>query len=198
MKKKTASVEVSRPAPAAERIRRSARQLFYDHGIRAVGVDAIVAGAGVTKPTLYRSFSSKDDLTASYLHDYEAEFWACFDAAVAAHPSDPRAQILAYFDKLIESTKRPGPYRGCGLSNALVEYPESDHPARKVAVAHKRELRARLATMARDMGARDPDALGDGLLLLLEGAFMSGQIFGRDGPAPHLREMADRLIAGSL
>ena len=74
----------ARPAPAADRIRRSARELFYLRGIRAVGVDAIVAEAGVTKPSLYRSFPSKDELAASYLRDYEAEFWRRFDAAVQA------------------------------------------------------------------------------------------------------------------
>ncbi|SAI55451.1 TetR family transcriptional regulator [Bordetella ansorpii] len=187
-----------RPAPAAERIRKSARQLFYHQGIRAVGVDAIVAEAGVTKPSLYRSFSSKDELAASYLRDYEGEFWARLDAAAAAHPGDPRAQILAYFEGLTSRATAPGCYRGCGLSNAVVEYPEADHPARQVAVAHKRELRRRLVDMARDMGARDPQALGDGLLLLLEGTFVSGQIFGADGPARHLREIADRLIEASL
>ncbi|WP_144635235.1 TetR/AcrR family transcriptional regulator [Bordetella genomosp. 13] len=187
-----------RPAPAADRIRKSARELFYHHGIRAVGVDAIVAEAGVTKPSLYRSFSSKDELAASYLRDYEGEFWARLDATVARHPGDPRAQILAYFSGLTERTRTPGCYRGCGLSNAAVEYPEPDHPARQVAVAHKQELRRRLAGMARDMGARDPQALGDGLLLLLEGAFVTGQIFGGNGPATHLREVAERLIEASL
>ena len=195
---KPASDTAPRPAPAAERIRKSARQLFYHHGIRAVGVDAIVAEAGVTKPSLYRSFSSKDELAASYLRDYESEFWARLDATAARHPGDPRAQILAYFSGLIERTQTPGCYRGCGLSNAAVEYPEPDHPARQVAVAHKQELRRRLTGMAREMGARDPQALGDGLLLLLEGAFVSGQIFGGNGPATHLREVAERLIDASL
>jgi AcrR family transcriptional regulator len=198
MARTTPRAGVGRPATAAERIRRSASQLFYDRGIRAVGVDAIVADAGVTKPTLYRSFSSKDDLTASYLRDSHDEFWSCFESALAPYPGDPRAQILAYFDKLAATTEQASPYRGCGLSNALVEYPDPDHPAHQVAVAHKRELRERLASMADEMGARDPEVLGDGLLLLLEGAFMSGQIFGRGGPTPRLREMANRLIAASL
>jgi AcrR family transcriptional regulator len=198
MTRKTLLAGVARPAPAAERIRRSARQLFYDHGIRAIGVDAIVAEAGVTKPTLYRSFSSKDDLTSTYLRDYETEFWGCFNSAAEAHLGDPREQLLAYFDKLAESTRKEIPYRGCGLSNALVEYPEADHPAHKVALAHKRELRMRLSAMARDMGACDPEVLGDGLLLLLEGAFMSGQIFGDNGPTLRLRETASLLIEASL
>ena len=68
-----------------------ARDLFYRDGIRAVGVDEIVRQAGVTKPSLYRSFPSKDELAASYLRQYEQEFWARFDQSVAAHPGDPQA-----------------------------------------------------------------------------------------------------------
>jgi hypothetical protein len=72
-------------------------------------------------------------------------------------------------------------YRGCGLTNAAVEYPEPNHPARAVAVEHKRELRRRLNAMAAGMGAEDPEALADGLLLLIEGAFVSSQLFGAGG-----------------
>lgn len=182
---------------AAERILKSARQLFYRRGIRAVGVDEIVAAAGVTKPSLYRSYPSKDELAASYLRLYEQEFWARFDAAVSRHPGDPRAQILDYLEVLTGRIAHPD-YRGCGLTNAAVEYPAPDHPARHVALENKIELRRRLRLMAREMGARDPDKLGDGLLLLLEGTYASGQLFGDDGPAQALAEIAERLIDASV
>ena len=187
----------ARPGRAADRIRSSARDLFYHQGIRAVGVDAVVAEAGVTKPSLYRAFASKDELAAAYLCDFEAEFWHRFEAAVKAHPGDPRAQILAYFKGLARRTGLPG-YRGCGLTNACVEYPEPDHPARQVAVANKRKVRERLVGMAREMGAPDPEALGDGLQLLLEGAYASSQILGARGPVCHLAAVAARLIDASL
>lgn len=198
MASKTADTRPAAKQPlAADRIRKTAREMFYRDGIRAVGVDAIVNEAGVTKPSLYRSFSSKDELAAAYLRDYDAEFWNRFDAACAAHPGDPRAQILAYLSGLGARAVQSG-YRGCGLTNAAVEYPESDHPARVVAVAHKAQLRTRLAAMAREMGAADPDALGDGLLLLLEGAFVSSQLFGQGGPAGRVAQMADKLIEAHL
>lgn len=192
-----AGAPAERAPRAADRIRRTARELFYREGIRAVGVDEIVARAGVTKPSLYRSFSSKDELAASYLRDYEGEFWARFDAAVAAHPGDPRAQLREFFARLAGRATRPG-YRGCGLTNAAVEYPEAGHPARRVAEAHKRALRDRLAAMAKAMGAAEPAVLADGILLLLEGAYASGQLFGPDGPARSVAVAADRLIEASL
>jgi AcrR family transcriptional regulator len=182
---------------AAERIRETARDLFYREGIRAVGVDEIVTRAGVTKPSLYRSFSSKDALAVSYLRDYSGEFWQRFDAAVAAHPGDPRAQILDYLGGLGRRAQRRS-YRGCGISNAAVEYPLHEHPARAFAEEHKRELRQRLTEMAEEMGAANPRVLADGLLLLLEGTFICGQLFTEEGPAASAAETADRLIEASL
>ncbi|SIT29432.1 TetR/AcrR family transcriptional regulator [Achromobacter sp. MFA1 R4] len=187
----------AKPLPAADRIRKTAREMFYRDGIRAVGVDAIVTQAGVTKPSLYRSFSSKDELAATYLRDYDAEFWARFDAACAAHPGDPRAQLLEYLRGMAARAVQNG-YRGCGLTNAAVEYPDSDHPARAVAVAHKQELRRRLNAMTAGMGASDPEALADGLLLLIEGAFVSSQLFGQGGPAGRVAEMAHKLIQAHM
>lgn len=182
---------------AAERILTTARDLFYRVGIRAVGVDEIVERAGVTKPSLYRSFHSKDELAGAYLRRYEEEFWARFDEAVASHPGDPRAQIRDYFSGVGERATKHG-YRGCGMTNAAVEYPEPETPARQVSAANKHELRRRFTAMAAEMGAGDPVALGDGLLLLLEGAYVSGQLFGEGGPAGSLARVADQLIAASL
>jgi len=193
---KSAKTEEPPPARprATDRIRHAARELFYRQGIRAVGVDEIVTSAGVTKPSLYRGFASKDELAAAYLRDFDTGFWKRFDAAVAAHPGDPRAQLRSYLEGLARRATKAS-YRGCGLTNAAIEYPEAGHPARLVAEANKRALRQRLTEMAATMGAAEPDVLGDGLLLLMEGAFASGQLFGEDGPARSVAEIADKLIA---
>lgn len=185
-----------RQPAAAKRILDVARDLFYRQGIRAIGVDEIVRTAGVAKPSLYRAFSSKDELAASYLRQYDREFWERFDDAVAAHPGDPRAQILAFLTRVGQRTQTPA-YRGCGMTNAAVEYPQADHPARRVSEDNKRELRRRLREMARGMGAADADTLGDGLLLLIEGAYISGQLFGAGGPAQAVARNAELLIDAS-
>lgn len=178
---------------AAERILSTAGELFYREGTRAVGVDEIVAKAGATKPSLYRAFESKDQLIAAYLKGEADRFWAGFDEAVAAHPEDPKAQILAYFESLGARAVKAG-YRGCGLTNAAVEYPEPTHPGRVVSVEHKQELRERLRGMAKAMGARKPKKLADSLLLLIEGVFVTSQLFGAEGPAGAARGAAQALI----
>ncbi|HEX9447165.1 MAG TPA: helix-turn-helix domain-containing protein [Dongiaceae bacterium] len=187
----------ARPLKAADRIRQTARDLFYQQGIRAVGVDEIVAQAGVTKPSLYRSFASKDDLAAACLVDYDRDFWIKFDAAVAAHPGNPRAQLIAYMTGLAQRATQNG-YRGCGMTNAAVEYPGPTNPAHMVSLRNKQELRRRLRLMAAEMGAKLPDQLGDGLLLLLEGSYASGQLFGEGGPAGQLPAVAATLIDAAI
>jgi AcrR family transcriptional regulator len=178
---------------AGERIREAARDLFYQQGIRAVGVDEIVARAGVTKPSLYRSFASKDELAAVCLRDRSDDYLRRFDAAMAAYPEDPRAGFIAWLEQLSQRATKPD-YRGCALTNAAVEYPERKHPARLVAAANKREFRAKLKTAATAMGAPEPAMLGDALLLLIEGAYASGQLFGADGPARVVTHAAEALI----
>jgi AcrR family transcriptional regulator len=178
---------------AAERILTTASELFYREGARAIGVDEIVKRAGATKPSLYRAFESKDQLIAAYLAGEGEGFWRYFNAALDAHPGDPRAQILGFFDALGERAQRPG-YRGCALTNAAVEYPAADHPGRTVSVEHKRELREKLRGLTREMDARKPKKLADALLLLIEGVYVSSQLFGPDGPAGAARGAAEALI----
>lgn len=192
---RTPPVKGQKPERASEKLLGVARRLFYRDGIRAVGVDAIVEAAGVTKPSLYRSFASKDALAAAYLGAYDRDFWVRFDAAMDAHPGDPRAQILDYFAGLALRTADPA-HRGCGMTNAAVEFPDGGNPARNVCEVNKRELRRRLREKAVEMGG--DDRLGDGLFLLFEGAHISSQLFPADKPSASIVEIADRLISASL
>lgn len=178
---------------AADRILSTAGELFYREGSRAIGVDEIVARAGATKPSLYRAFGSKDQLIAAYLEGQGQHMWSFVEAAVAAHPDDPRAQLLAYMEGLGERTTKKT-YRGCGLSNAAVEYPDAEHPGRTVAVAYKTKMRGWLRDCAKAMDARKPKRLADELMLLIEGAFITAQLFGPDGPAGAARGAAEALI----
>jgi AcrR family transcriptional regulator len=195
-RKQTAPANAPQPPRAAERIRASARELFYREGIRAVGVDEIVNRAGVTKPSLYRAFPSKDDLAAAYLFDYDREFWPRFEKPGGKNQPDARAQVLAYIRELANRAVKDG-YRGCGLSNAAVEYPGHTHPARLVAETHKKALRQRLRELGAEMGARDPRMLGDALMLLIEGVYVTGQQ-SASGPAQSALAAATALIDASV
>jgi AcrR family transcriptional regulator len=195
--KSSPAPDAEAPRRAADRIRDTAFDLFYREGIRAIGVEEIVTRAGVTKPSLYRAYESKDELIADYLRDYDVRFCQRFEAPSAEHPDDPKGQLLAYLDALALRASTEG-YRGCGLTNAVIEYPDPAHPAHQVAVDSKHALRERLREMCHGMGARDADELADSLLLLIEGCYVSGQAFGAGGPARMLGVAARRLIEAAL
>jgi AcrR family transcriptional regulator len=180
--------------PPRERIIAVASDLFYRHGIRAVGVDSIAEAAGTNKMTLYRHFRSKDELVADYLRRLAADADKFWDGLEAAHPNDVKAQLRAWLQamgKAVNDSKE----RGCALANAAVELPDRDHPARKVIEEHKNHQRDRLIGLCRDAGADEPEMLADELFLLLEGARVSAQSLGPTGPSSRLARMGEAFMA---
>jgi AcrR family transcriptional regulator len=177
-----------------DRIMETASDLFYRHGIRAVGVDAIACEAGTNKMSFYRHFASKDELVAEYLRGAERKGLLWWDETVAAHAGNPRLQVETLFDMLVESNCEEDS-RGCALANAAVEITEPDHPARPVIEKFKAGMRRRFRELARDMEARDPNALGDALMLLWEGAYLTRVTMGADGPVQGAAKAARALIA---
>jgi AcrR family transcriptional regulator len=191
------NVEVIPTAPkerVRDRIMRTATELFYQRGIRAVGVDTIATEAGTNKMSFYRSFASKDDLVAEYLREEERDGWKSWDETIAAHAGDPRAQVEALFDMLVSSACTDES-RGCPLANAAVEITEPSHPARPVIEKYKMEMRRRFRELAQQMRARDPDALGDALMLLWEGSYLARLTLGLTGPVQGATQAAHALIA---
>jgi AcrR family transcriptional regulator len=179
--------------PPRERILAAARDLFYRHGIRAVGVDAIAESAGTNKMTLYRHFVSKDALVADYLRGLASEELGAWDVLDAQHPGDPKAQLRSWLARMGEHAADPAE-RGCALANAAVEIPEKEHPARCVIETHKNAYRDRLVALCRAAGARQPDALADELFLLLEGARVCCQSLGPGGPGSKLVQLGETII----
>jgi AcrR family transcriptional regulator len=181
-----------------DRIFDTACELFYRHGIRSVGVDAIAAEAGTNKMSFYRSFPSKDDLVAEYLREQQREVWEHWNAIMAAHPGNPRRQIEALFEAHLVTVKDKA-CRGCALGNAAVEIADDDDVLSKLVRHFKKEVRRRLRKLSHDMGARDPDALGDGLMLLMDGSYFTRLVFpGNSGPIASLMPAVRALIASQL
>ena len=186
------------PAPprrsAAERLCEVAGELFYRRGIRAVGVDEIVTETGLTKPTLYRNFASKDELVSTCLQARRDAMGARLEAIAGRLADDPAGHLRAIVRLFADDIAEPD-FRGCGVMNAAVEFPEADHPVRRITEGCKAEMRARLAELTRAMAVDDPDTLADGLVLLIEGASTSRHISGSQGPSAALVKAADALIA---
>jgi AcrR family transcriptional regulator len=181
------------PLKPRERIISTARDLFRKHGIRGIGVDAIVDVAGTNKMTLYRHFGSKDDLVVACLSAVAREAESIWDGFEAAHPGDPLAQLHAWVRCGAECAGGDG--RGCDLVNAAVELAEGDHPARCVIEAFKSAQRERLARLCRSAGIAKPDLLADALSLLLEGARVNRQSAGVEGPCARFIAIGEAVIA---
>ena len=189
----TAPADQNRPAPR-ERIVAAACDLFYRHGIRAVGVEAIAEAAGTNKMTLYRHFSSKDELVAECLRRVAAKADAVWDRIAADHPDDPRAQLNGWVAAMAGHLASADE-RGCAMCNAAVELPDRTHPARGVIEAFKSGQRERLARLCAAAGAAHAELLADELFLLVEGARVSLQSVGPEGPAARFACMAEAMIA---
>lgn len=178
---------------ARERILETAGELFYREGMRAVGIDTIIARSGVAKMSLYRNFASKDDLICAYLEDTEGKFWSWWDSVAARHPDDPRARLKALFASLGKWAAHPK-FRGCPFINTTVEFRDTDHPGRAIAERHTRAVRGRLRDVAAAAGARDPETLAEHLLLLMQGAYAGGRTLGPEVAARAIPAAAAVLI----
>lgn len=191
-KKKNLSGRKTRKRPAADKVLRSASELFYRNGIAATGVDTVVEHAGVAKRTLYNNFGGKDELVAAYLRDRD-ERWCVSLKETTDRYEDPKGRLLAVFEAYGEWLVSDG-YRGCAFINAASEIAKADHPAREIALAHKKRVKEHLATLAKEAGLRDPGALAEKLLLLLEGAMVTASMRKSHEPLNVARNMARDLV----
>jgi len=187
------SIEKDSVAPR-ERILAAAGALFYRHGIRAVGVEAIAEAARTNKMTLYRHFASKDELVAEYLRQSAKAADSCWDRYAQAHPGDAPAQLRAWLEEM-SAHMASNDERGCPLVNAAVELPEKGHPARRVIEECKSQQRARLVALCSAAGLSEPELLADELNLLLEGARVTAQSIGAAGLGARLTRMSEAVIA---
>ncbi|SMF79252.1 transcriptional regulator, TetR family [Azospirillum oryzae] len=182
--------------PARDRILDTAAELFYREGIRAVGIDTIIAKSGVAKMSLYRNFESKDDLVCAYLERSIAQHSAWWDRVVARHPGDPRAQMKALFVALAHWIDHPK-FQGCPFTSAAAELRDPANPARALALTHKRMVRDRLHALAVAAGADDPDRLCAQLQLLMEGAYAAGRALDLGPSNDAVASAAAALIDGA-
>ncbi|GAB3592296.1 TetR family transcriptional regulator [Angustibacter peucedani] len=163
-----------RPSPARERILATADRLFYDEGIHAVGIQRIVAEAGVTRVTLYRHFPSKDDLVAGYLGRRSEFDHRQVDGIVQSHADDPR-RALTELATALTRDDFAAVRRGCPFINACAEF-DASHPTREYALDIRRWVTDRLEELLVRVGHRTPRATAEQLMMVRTGAVVSGAL----------------------
>jgi AcrR family transcriptional regulator len=184
-----------RPSKRDELVRK-ALEIFYREGFHATGMDLLAAETGISKTTMFKHFSSKEELILAVLRLRDQEFrnWLFRRMEQAGRP---RAQLLAMFDALSEWFGRPE-FRSCMFIKAASEYPDPRHPIHAQSAEHKRLLFLQLQKIAADASARDPDALARALLLLKEGAIVTAHLGHEADPAGDAKAAASIVLAAAL
>jgi AcrR family transcriptional regulator len=187
------SLKTGAPRPSArERLLASADELFYAEGVHTVGIDRVIEHAGVAKASLYSTFGSKDELVKAYLEGRHDSRRARLTAAIGRF-DDPRDKLLAIFDSLAELAEAAG-FRGCAFYNASAESSDNTGPVAEAARSYRAWGRQLFATLARDAGARDPEALARQLVVLYDGSSAGARMDQTAEGARTARGIAEMLI----
>ena len=169
----------------------AAGELFYREGLHAITADRVADRAGLTKPTIYNLFGSKDALVAETLRRRGGQIRMTIEQRAAEH-DDPGRKLLEVLQVHADMLTSEG-FHGCPLVIAAVQAPESTE-ARELAHAHKTWLRSLLAQFARRAGMKSPEILASSLVLILEGAAAMSAVQPADLVARHARAAARALL----
>jgi AcrR family transcriptional regulator len=171
----------------------TAADLFYREGYHAVGIDRILAEAGLAKMTLYHHFASKEELIIAALERRGQAIGTAVTEAMGAAGSSPRKRLQALFDwhqRWFDSKA----FNGCAFIRAVGEYPDPDSPVHQAVVVHKMRSRERIQELLTELEVADPAGLAKQILLLLEGAIVSAHTFGDASIIESARDAALTLI----
>jgi AcrR family transcriptional regulator len=192
------SIEIPRPsaplptAPAKLRILETANELFYDDGIRNVGVDRLISASSVTKATFYKHYGSKDKLITEYI-SYRHRIAAEWLADLVAVDDDAHRALLALQEAITTAVGTPG-FRGCPFINAAAEFPDSTHPVRRAVEAHREWYIDVLEQLLRRMGHPMSGDAADDLMLARDGAMTGGYAGDPIASTTALNRAFDRII----
>lgn len=186
------SVPHSPPAasPARRRLLDTATRLFYAHGIRVVGIDRIIADAGIAKATFYNHFPSKDDLVVAYIEEQDR----LGRAAVAALPQQPPRPMIAAIMGRISDAAVAGDYRGCPFLNAAAEYTDPASPVRQAIDARRVWYHGVLRDLLAADGDPAPSVTASLLVALSDGLLESAYLDDPKDIAALIREALARVL----
>jgi len=187
------------PAPATAngargRIVDAAYDLFSRRGIRAVGIDTIVAESGVAKMTLYRNFASKDELVLEFLRVREQRWTRDWLQAEAERRAEtPEGRLLAIFDVFHDWFQLES-FEGCSFVNVLLEVTDAKSSVRRASVEHLATIRSFVAGLATEAGIDDADGFARQWHILMKGSIVSAGEGDRDA-ARRARRLGELLLA---
>jgi AcrR family transcriptional regulator len=185
--------------PARERILLTAHDLFYRDGIRATGVDRLIAESGVAKLTFYRHFASKDDLIRAFLDHRHARWMAWFVSALGRHGGALGGGLLPLLAAMEEWFTGPD-FRGCAFINAVAEVAGALPDVAAIAQRHKLDMEAVIADLLPQGpgGLQGPQrqAVAHAAAVAVDGAIVQAQIGAEAGGAKQALDGLEMLLKG--
>ena len=194
----TTTIEIERPAPAPvlapakQRILDTADLLFYDEGIRAVGVDRLISASSVTKATFYKHYGSKDRLIGDYVALRHRQ--AVVALADLAEQQTSAEAVLRALQESVSAWISSSDFRGCPFINAAAEFSDPTHPVRRAVVAHREWFVGSLEQLLRGLGHPLPGEAADDLVLARDGAMTGGYAGDPIAASTALARAFDRVI----
>ncbi|MGA1812944.1 TetR/AcrR family transcriptional regulator [Frondihabitans sp. 4ASC-45] len=189
-----AETRAHQPGPGAkQRVLTTSDRLFYDEGIRTVGVDRLISESSVTKATFYKHFGAKDNLVVDYIGRRHASAVAEVEAIAAREP-DATGVIRGVIASITADIQRPE-FRGCPFVNAAAEFANSSHPVRQVVLQHREWFTDTLVELFRDAGHPLSGDAADEFLLARDGAMVGGYAGDPIAATAALSRVAERLLA---
>jgi AcrR family transcriptional regulator len=182
--------------PVRERLLAAANELFYEEGIQTVGIDRVIARAGVAKASLYNAFGGKDALIRAYLAARHDVLRQRVERGIADRHATPRDRLLGVFEVLGEIVADPG-FRGCAFMNASAEA-QPGSPVEQAADEYRAWVHDLFRGLVRDAGAAHPDALAAQLVLLYDGATVSARMDRNPAAGATARAIAGALVDAAI
>lgn len=174
-----------------------ATDLFQTRGINSTGVDTIVAVAGTTKMTLYKYFTSKENLILEVLKKGHQDFQSWLSEKLNANAKKPSEKLLKLFEFIEEWVTSPN-FRGMGFIKASAEFPNEESPVHQLSSEQSREFRQYICSLATEANIKDAEGLALQLSLLFEGAVQAEQMKRGSGAMKYAKKASKILIDGAL
>lgn len=169
-----------------------AYEVFYKEGFHASGVDTLLDGTGISKRTLYKYFSSKEELIQAVIEHYSKLQFKSLETYLANHTT-PAKKILSLFDWLSEmvATRKPN---GCLAINAKMEYAHKHDAIEGQTSLHFSALYELIYELCKEAHYHDAKKLAKQIHILFQGAVVGGQTQGD----PEIAQLAKGVVKNLL
>ena len=182
-------------APAKRRILETANRLFYNEGIRAVGIDRLISESEVTKATFYKHYGSKDRLIVEYISQRHSLVRESVNELIR-EKNDPNLALRTLIDQIVAEVVAPG-FRGCAFTNAAIEFTDSRHAVRQIVSDHREWYAETLSDLLRELGHPLPGDGGDELVLARDGVMTGGYAGDPIAATTAFVRVVNRVLSGT-